>query len=176
MKRTLGIYTNFPNTYHGAAKLEFKVSLSNLQKAILNALHRLNGNSVGAHLSSLIGPDIEVIPEFGVADGLTFNYLDKDTLNVILDLINEGEVRILDFFCVIRYYKLKEKVRRALRFDYYFLRFLFGGDEFELQVFHEKGLERIPIEGLIKFLIENINVELLRKGASPIKIVDVWTI
>jgi len=172
MKKTLGVYINFPNKYHGAAKLEFKVPLSDLQKAILNTLYRLNGSSVGTHLSSLIGPDIKVIPEFGVADGLTFNYLDEDTLNTILKLINEEEARILDFFCVIRYYRLRGKERRALRFDYYFLRFLFGRNEFEVQAFHERGLERIPIEGLIKFLIENINVELLRKKSSPIRIMD----
>jgi hypothetical protein len=172
MKKTLGIYINFPNKYHGAARFEFKIPLSTLQKAILNTLYRLNGSSVTANISGLIGPDVDVILEFGVADGLIFNYMDEDALNMILNLISEEDIHILDFFCVIRYYRLRGEARRALRFDYYFLRFLFSKDEFEVQVFHERGLGRIPVEDFIKFLIEKINMELLRRGANPVRIID----
>lgn len=173
----LGVYINFPNIHHGTAQLEFNIPKNDLQRIMLNTLYRLNGQSASASLSSLIGPGIDIIPEFGVAEGLTFNYLNKDTLNMILNLINERSVRILDFFCIMRYYRLREGKRRALRFDYYFLRFLFSNNNkfFEVQVFHERGLGRITIEDLIKFLVENINMDLSRRGADLVRIRN-WAI
>ncbi|MEM2341184.1 MAG: hypothetical protein QXX94_02255 [Candidatus Bathyarchaeia archaeon] len=174
-RENLGVYINFPNVYHGAAQLEFNIPINDLQRIMLNTLYKLNGQSAGASLSSLIGPSIDVIPEFGVAEGLTFNYLNNDTLNMILNLINKRSVRILDFFCIMRYYKLMEGKRRSLRFDYYFLRFLFNNKFFEVQVFHERGLGRISIEDLIKFLVKNINMNLLKEGADLVKIRNLAT-
>ncbi len=164
--RTLGVYEGFPNTYHGVARLEFNVSLSELQIAILNALYKLNGRRINGNLAALIGSNVDVIFEAGVANGLIFNYIDEEELKVLFREIAKKAFSILDFFCIIRYYMLRNGRRRALRFDYYFFRFIFGNEEFEVQVFHEKGLQRISVKDLIKFLIEKINLELARKGGS----------
>lgn len=175
-RETLGVYINFPSIYHGVAQLEFNTSLSNLQKAVLNALYRLNGCSLGGYLSDLIESNLDVIVEFGAAEGLTFNYLDLETLEIFLHEINRRESRVLDFFCVFRYYALKNGVKRALRFDYYFLRFFFNRGEFEIQIFHEKGLQRVSIEDLIKLLTDKINLELAQEGVNPVKIKYMHTV
>ncbi len=176
-KRTLGIYEGFPNVYHGIARFEFNTFLDELQIAILNSIYKLNGKQVNSNLATLVGSDnVEIIFEAGVADGLTFNYIDNEELKILIEEVNKEPFNTLDLFCIIRYYALKEGKRRALRFDYYFLRFLFGSREFEIQVFHEKGLQRISVKELIKFLIKKINLELAKskKGFIKIRYLKTW--
>lgn len=169
-KRTLGIYEGFPNVYHGVARLKFNASLSELQTTILNVLYRLNGQKINGNLSTLVGSNVEIIFEIGVANGLTFSYIDEEELETLLKEIARESFSILDFFCVLRYYLLRNGKRMALRFDYYLFRFLFGDRKFEFQIFHERGLQRISVKDLIKFLIEKINLELARRRKGSIKI------
>lgn len=174
-KRTLGIYWGFPNKCHSAAILEFSTSVIELQKSILNALYKLNGHSVGGDLQKLIGSNIEIIFEFGVADGLAFNYIDGETLESLLNEMEREIFHILDILCIIRYYMLKEGGKpRALRFDYYLIRFIFKSGEVEIQAFHERGLQRVSAEGLLKFLSERIGLELAEKRLGAIKIKHLW--
>ncbi|MEM2273240.1 MAG: hypothetical protein QXX56_03360 [Candidatus Bathyarchaeia archaeon] len=160
-RETLGIYTFFPEKSHYSARIKFNVPPINLQRTILNILYRLNGCKIEDDLFSLIGPDVEIILEFGVADGLAFNYLDADTLDTLLRAINGGYLRMIDFLCIIRYYKLRENKRIALRFDFFFLRFLFNSNELKIQVFHERGLQRISTYDLVKFLVKKIRLGLM---------------
>ncbi len=168
--KTFGIYWNFPSLYHGVARFEFDASLSEIQRAILRVLYSLNGCNVKEQLSHQVLSDVDVIFEFGVADGLTFHYINEETLNILLETVDEKTLPIIDFFCVIRYYSMREGRRRALRFDYYFFRFIFGNSELEVQVFHERGLRRISVGDLIGFLAERINLELAGRGINPMEL------
>ncbi|MBS7639094.1 MAG: hypothetical protein QW600_00180 [Candidatus Bathyarchaeia archaeon] len=177
-KGSLGTYWDFPSRYHGAAILEFNLPMIEVQKSILNALYRLNGRSIGDYLKTLIGSNINVIFEFGVADGLVFNYIDGEILKSLLDEVKKRTLHNLDVFCIIRYYALGKNGGsrpRALRFDYYFIRFLFRDSEVEVQVFHERGLQRISVEGLLKFLAERIGLEMAKGGDGAVKIKRLWT-
>lgn len=157
---SLGIYSGFPERCHHTFFLGINVSVPDAQKALLSILHELNGRSVKNHWSKSVGTDIDVIFEFGVAEGLTFHYINSDTLNLLLKTINEREIRILDFICIIRYYTCgvrRNGRRRALRFDYYFLRFIFSNRLLKIRVFHEKGPQRISAREIIEFLAKNIS-------------------
>ncbi|MEM2369725.1 MAG: hypothetical protein QXK73_00785 [Candidatus Bathyarchaeia archaeon] len=145
--------------------LKFGAPPASIQKAILNTLYRLNGHEARDNLLSLIvGSDIEIILEVGVANGLSFDYLDTDTLNNLLRAINEKSFHLLDFLLVIRYYKLKSNRRIALRFDFFLLRFLFDeGGGLNILAFHERGLQRISAKELIRFLVKETRLELSAK-------------
>ena len=70
---------------------------------------------------------------------------------------------------VVRYYTVDKKKRSPLRFDYHMLRFSFNEKEIELQVYHERGTRRLPIDELINFLTKKINRELAKKKLNPLK-------
>lgn len=172
-KKTFGACEVFLGAHYGAARIESNVPLIELQEAILNALYninRLTSRAVKKYLPGMSELNLEIVFEVGVASGMSFYYIDDETLKSFMEKINREPPRILDLICIIRYYNLRNGVRRALRFDYYFMKFLFSSNIFEIQVFHERGLQRIDVEDLIKVLVENINSEFAKRGINPIKV------
>lgn len=164
---TLGTYAFFPRKHHYVHHLKLEIPPHSAQKAILKALFRLNGHEIRDTLFNfIVGSDTKIILEVGVADGLSFDYLNIDTLNNILRIINERPASTLDFLCIVKYYRLRDNKRVALRFDFFLLRFLFHeGGEISIHAFHERGLQRIHAEELISFLIKEICLELFAEKA-----------
>jgi hypothetical protein len=107
--------------------------------------------------------------ELGIADGLSFSYLNEEVLKYCRKRTQGQLFTTLDFLCVVRYYVVEEAKRKPLRFDYHLLRFLPNEKKVEIRVYHEKGIRRLPIVDLVKFLTEVINQELARKRLNPIK-------
>lgn len=168
-KKSLGVYSGFPERCHSSFSLGVDVPLLDVQRALVNLLYRLNGLSVKNYWSKSVGANIDVIFEFGVAEGLTFHYIDSDTLNLLSKAIDEGEIHIMDFICIIRYYMggaKRDGRRRALRFDYYLLRFIFSNKHLKIRVFHERGPQRISAREIIEFLAENMSLDLAGKTAD----------
>jgi len=77
-------------------------------------------------------------------------------------------LRIMDFFCAIRYYKGEKK--SALKFDYYLLRTIYNKGILEIQVFHKKGLRYLSPEDLTLFIINKTNETSSRKILKKQKI------
>jgi hypothetical protein len=172
-KKTFGRGEVFLSANHGAARVEFNIPLIELQEAILNALHNLNrltSRALKKHLPNISELNLEILIEIGVADDAAFYYIDDETLKSLMEKIIREPPRRFDLICIIRYYKLVNGLRRALRFDYYLMSFFFSSNIFELQVLHERGLQRVDAEDLIKIIIENLNSELMRRGINPIKV------
>lgn len=161
----LGHYENFPDVIHSVAKFTHQSTEKKLQQAILRALHRLNEEKHDLNtISPFSTPECEVSFEFGVAEGITFNYLDKEELERFQRGIRKEAPPTLDFFCVVRYHTLKEGRRRPLKFDYNLLRFISHGNNVEVQVSHERGIRRVPLEDLTNFIIGQIREELSRRS------------
>ena len=134
-----------------------------MQQVIVHAFHRLNEEvfslrDMATHYSS----ECEVSFEFGVADGVEFNYLDEEELNRLRKGIAEKGLSALDFLCVVRYHVAKKGKRVPLKFDYYMLRFISHDSDLELRIFHQRGIRRVPVENLIIFITRRINEELSR--------------
>ena len=163
-----GVYDFFPKTYHGIARFSFNVSTRELQGIIIDTLYQLNRGKV--NFQDFAQFNIEVILEFGIADGVTFNYLDRETLKYCSERLHKQTSPKLDFFCVSRYYLMGKGKRRPLKFDYYILRFIFDEKEAELQVFHEKGTQRLSVKDLIILLMKNINRKLARKNLGSLNV------
>ena len=166
----LGRYENFPETVHGVALFACQNSARRVQEAILYAFHHLNQESydLGA-VTPYLKQKCEVGFEFGVAEGSDFNFLDKKELAQCLRSIAEKELQTLDFFFVVSYHLIKEDDKRVpLRFDYHVLRFTFYENELELQIRHERGTQRVPLDDLTDFIAERINAELSRRQLNPL--------
>ena len=99
--------------------------------------------------------------EFGVADGDTFNFLDEEELKRLENTLKEQALRILDIFCAARYQITEAHgKRRSLRSDYNMLRFAFYRKNMELFIYHERGIQRLPLEDLALFIKNQFNKEL----------------
>ncbi len=168
----LGRYKNFPETIHGIALFTCKSSIGRVQQSILSALHNLNQEicnliAVTPHLPQ----KCEASYEFGVAEDVDFNFLDKKELDRLQGSIVEKSLSILDFFCVARYHVVNDKGKRVpLKFDYHILRFMFQKNSIELRICHERGTQRVPLEDLITFIAKRINEELSQRQLEPLKL------
>jgi len=168
----LGRYENFPEVIHGVARFSCESSAREVQEAILSALHHLNKEVGGL---SAITPHLpqkcEVSFEVGVAEDFNFNFLDAEELDRFRRSMIEKELSTLDFFCVVRYHIINDRGKRVpLKFDYHLLRFMFQEDNVELQICHERGVQRVPLEDLITFITNRINEGLSQKQLKPLNL------
>lgn len=155
----LGLYTNFPQHIHGILRFKASTSTKKLQQIIVSTIHELNTK----HQPLNYSVDGIMRFEFGIADGEDFNYLDGEEVEKTLKALNEGEIRVLDFFCVICYYRIEGLVRKPLKFDYYMLRMIFDKGGLEVRVFHERGPRRVAPEELAEFIINKVNEKASRR-------------
>jgi len=114
--------------------------------------------------------DIQLMPEIGIADTLTFNFIDEEEKKRWLDILKKKSFETLDFIWIARYYISEKGKNRPLRFDYYMLRFIFRPEMMELRVHHERGARRLHIEDLIRLIIKKFNQELEREDEQPLTI------
>lgn len=169
-----GRFENFPNTYHGAVQLLYQFSSQKLQLAILEALHNLILEEKPAFPSVPAVSGCKVNFDFGIAEGATFSYLDEEILNDSLKIVSQGALPVLDFFCVVRYYRRSGRgVYRPLKFDYYLLRFLFYEGGVDLQVLHERGTRRLSIEDLHIIVVNRVGRVLSERGLPEIAVRDI---
>jgi hypothetical protein len=169
--RLLGHYENFPTVIHNVSRFTHQSTEKKLQKVILRVFHRLNQEKRDLNvLSPFFSSKCEVSFEFGVAEGITFNYLDEEELKQFQKDITKEALPTLDFFCVVRYHALKEGRHVPLKFDYHLLRFVFHGNNVEMQISHERGTRRVSLEDLANFIIGQISEELPQKIVSSPKL------
>ena len=166
----LGRYEKFPETVHSVAVLQHQNPPKSIQQAILLTFHRLNSETfdLGA-VTPYLKQNCDVSFEFGVAEGLAFNFLDKDELNQCLGLVVKEEMETLDFFFVVRYHLIKKGGKRVpLRFDYHLLRLVFHDNRLEIHIRHEKGTRHVSLDELTDFMIKQINIELSCRQLTPL--------
>lgn len=160
----LGFYENFPITVQKVIHFTTAASTKTLQKTIVQCLQKLNSEKLSLkEITRLSTPQCLVIFEFGIADGETFNYLDLEETQKVLEKIRKTPLQILDFFCAIRYYKEQSGKRTPLKFDYYMLRLAFDEDLMEVLIFHERGPRHTPPEDIVNLIVERVNRHYQRK-------------
>jgi hypothetical protein len=160
--RQLGQYENFPETVHAADQFAHEnTAVTALQRIIIEALHRINKEALSLTDVTLFpSQECRVSFEIGVAEGVTFSYVDSREAENLEKIISERELPLLDFLCVVRYHVVKQGKLAALKFDYYLVRFKFQGETLELNVFHERGPRRVSPKELLDFLVKNVNQQL----------------
>ncbi len=160
----LGFYENFPINVQKVMRFTTTVSNKTLQRALVQCLEKLNSQNL--RLQEVTRPsayDCTIAFEFGIADGDTFNYLNLEETQKVLGEIRQVPLRIMDFFCAIRYYRERDGKKSPLKFDYYMLRLIFKAGSMEALIFHERGPRHVPPEDLVNLIIERVNKFYSRK-------------
>ncbi len=165
-----GVYENFPEMHHGAAFFSSQVSPQILQKILFRLFYRINMGEETVDMPIFVSRGIQLMPEIGIAENLSFSFIDEEEKKRWLDKVEKKAFEILDFIWIARYYISEEGKNKPLKFDYYMLRFIFGSEAMELRVHHERGTRRLPIEDLIRLIGEKINQELAREGEQPLRL------
>lgn len=170
----LGRYENFPDNIHSSFQFYHDVPNKSLQEAILYTFYRLNKESFDLEvIIPFLKRNCKVSFEIGIANGFDFNFFDQNELNQCLKFLNEKQPSVLDFFFVIRYHVTKEgKKKIPLRFDYHIYRFIFHEGRLETRIRHEKGIRRTPVDELMDFVVNQINVELSKVQLNPLVLSD----
>ena len=164
---TLGYYDNFPPNIHHIDSYVSAVSSRQLQQRLIQFFGEVNRKEFTFEEVAIpTVPQGVVIFEFGVAETGGFNFLSEAEVKKVLDFVSraQAQAQTLDFFCAIRYYKGGGGKRRALKFDYYMLRTVFGKGTFEVQVYQERGPRYISPQEIAAFLVTHLN------GASGRKV------
>lgn len=173
----LGHYENFPRTIHGIARFSYSASPEKVQRAIASAFCQLNREKWRLREIAYSSSRCEVNFEFGVGEESVFAFLDESELNVLEAEIAKKALVFLDFLCVLQYHVVDESGKRSpLKFDYYMLRFAFGGNYMEFLVSHERGPQHVHVEDLIDFLMEHIKKELTDRYSVALKLKGTRTV
>ena len=159
---TLGFYENFPLNIHMVESFNSTLSSKQLQQRLIQVLYEINRKEFSfEEAANPTIPECKLIFEFGLADAEGFNYIDEEEVKKVRNLLGKENLRTMDFFCAIRYYKGEKK--SALKFDYYLLRTVYNRDILEIQVFHKKGPRYISPEDLTLFIFNKTNEASNRK-------------
>jgi hypothetical protein len=166
----LGLYENFPKTIHKTAFFAASTSNKKLQQALIQTFQKTNNENF--KLETIINPSVPqctVILEFGIADANNFNYLNTEETNKALKVIQKKPLKVMDFFCALRYYKTQNEKKTPLRFDYYMMRFIFNKGSMEIQIYHERGPRYISPEDIANFVVNKTNETVSKKILKAVK-------
>jgi hypothetical protein len=166
----LGLYENFPKTVHKTASFVSLISNKRLQQALIQRFKKINNENF--NLEKIANPSVPqctVILEFGIAEANNFNYLDNEETDKVLKVIHKKPLQVMDFFCVLRYYKMQNGKETPLKFDYYMMRFTFNKDSMEIQIFHERGPRYMSPEDIANFVVNKIGETFSKKILKALK-------
>jgi len=158
----LGKYENFPLIIHFSKNFSTITNIKQLQLKLVQTLKELNRKKCYfEEISIPTIPNSEIIFEFGIAEEERFNFIDEQEVSRVVDILKRAS--LLDFFCVVRYYKYNNAKKVALKFDYYIFRTKFVAKEIEFQVFHKQGPRYISPEELVTMIVNKINTTSTKK-------------
>lgn len=167
----LGVFKEFPTFANATADFTCSASFEALQEAIFTAAYGLNSQEYDLKVIMPTVISCRIGFELGVAEDASFDYLDLEEVERFKKILSKNEfLSCIDFLCIIKYYATDGGKRQPLRFDNYLLRFTFEQPDVHLRVFHEKGTQRLPIEELIQFLTRQVNAELEKTQAKPLRL------
>ncbi len=171
----LGRFSGSIPLAHMPLQLSHENTISRMQNAIIQSLHRLNGNverwplSVAGREGASEG---ELSIEVGVANGMVFDYMNAQTVRSLYGFLGSGKTfPILDFLVVATYHYHRAGKKVALKFDHFLFRFTFHEGRVEVLLSHIKGPQRMPMDGVLNRVLRGIREEAERQRLKAI-IVD----
>ena len=165
----IGLYENFPDIHHGVARFLYTASTQDLQRTLLQFLGELNEKKEKPNLSEFGKNRVKVEFDVGVAEGVSFTYLDDENEERCLNEVSRSALPVLDAFVVVRYYIPDVGKRKPLKFDYYLVRIVFGEKEFDMIVHHEKGPRHLAVEELVELFFTKISRGLKAQGLGALE-------
>ena len=174
---SLGFVDNFPTVLHARASFSFDIHPESLQKALVVALVslQLNPRPREITVSDREGYSKgQLLFRLGVGNGGGFDVLDsKEEERVLHRIENLGPWHILDLVFQL-HYSVGDDMHHRVHEDHYLLRLVFQPGRVEVLVHHLKGVRRVEPDELISLLVQELNVELIRKryGRVELETVD----
>jgi hypothetical protein len=166
----IGFYENFPVNIHRIETFTSSLSTRKLQQRLIQVLQDINRRTFSfEEIAHPTVPECSVIFEVGIAEAKSFNFIDKEEVKNVLSVLRKETLRLMDFFCAVRYYKITSEKKTPLKFDYYMIRVVFGKDSVDIRVFHERGPRYISPEDIVTFLVNTINEAFARKILKKIE-------
>jgi hypothetical protein len=154
----LGLYESFPRAAHTIKQYATLTSNMSLQQELTQTLHKLNTQTFSLEkVTDVSIPECTTSFEFGIAQANDFNYLDEEETKAVLKTISKKPLQVMDFLCVVRYHRLRGEQKTPLRFDYSLIRFTFGKNMMNMQVFHERGPRHTSPEDISNFIVSRVN-------------------
>ena len=154
----LGFYENFPVNIQRIERFSTSVSNKKLQQRLIRVLSEINRRTFSfEEIAYPALPECTVIFEAGLAEAKSFNYIDQEEAEKVLNELRRAPFETMDFFFGVRYYKSTAGKKAPLKFDYYMMRAVFNKDTVEIRVFHERGPRYISPEDIITFLVNEVN-------------------
>jgi len=167
----LGFYENFPENIHRIDNFSTTFSNKRLQQRLIQVLHDINRRNFSfEEVAYPTVPECTIIFEAGLAEAKNFNYIDEEETRKVLGVLRKGALRSMDFFCAVRYYKGTAEKKAPLKFDYYMMRAVFGKNDVEIQVFHERGPRYISPEDITTFLVNEVNKTSSRRILKKVEV------
>ncbi|MCW4045368.1 MAG: hypothetical protein NWE94_07630 [Candidatus Bathyarchaeota archaeon] len=165
-----GFYENFPVGVHRTENFTVTLSTKKLQQKLIQVLNEVNRRTFSfEEVANPSVPQCTIIFELGIADAESFSYINDEEAEKTLEALDREPFRVMDFFCAVRYYKVENKRKTPLKFDYFMIRFVFGKDAVELRVFHERGPRYISPEDITILLVNQINRTSTKKLLKPVE-------
>jgi hypothetical protein len=156
----MAVYEHFPELkIHRKEFFTSSFPNKKFQERLMQVFRNVNGKTFTfEEIGNPTVPGCTVIFELGIADAKGFSYVDEEEIKKVLTALKKEPFKMMDFFCVIRYYKDYASSRKPLKFDYYMARFIFAEENMlEIQIFHERGPRYVPPKALTTFLSDRIN-------------------
>jgi hypothetical protein len=167
----LGFYENFPVNIHRIEAFATPLSNNRLQRRLIQVVHNINRKTFSfEEVACPTVPECTIIFEAGLAEAESFNYVDEEEKQKVLSALRKTPFQTMDFFCAVRYYKGTAEDKTPLKFDYYMMRLIFGKNNLEIQVFHERGPRYISPEDIITFLVNEVNKTSSRRTLKRIEV------
>jgi len=167
----LGFYENFPVNIHRIEAFTTPLSNNKLQRRLIQVVHNMNRKTFSfEEIACPTVPECTIIFEAGLAEAESFNYVDEEEKKKVLSALRKTPFHTMDFFCAVRYYKGTAEDKTPLKFDYYMMRLIFGKNNLEIQVFHERGPRYISPEDIITFLVNEVNKTSSRRTLKRIEV------
>ncbi len=155
----IAFYEHFPElNIHERTDFTFTLSSRKLQERLMEVFLNLNRKTFTfEEIGNPTIPDSTIIFEIGLADGNSFMFVDEDEAEKVMNILRKEAFDVMDFLCVIRYYKNYTSSKKPLRFDYYLTRLNFSKNIVEFLIFHERGPRYLSPQEIVEFLKDKIN-------------------
>jgi hypothetical protein len=166
-----GRYVNFPQNIQHSETFASTLSRQKIQLKLAQVFLELNCKTFSFEETGTPSvPNCSVIFEFGIADTGGFDFLDEEEATALRKALAAESMRVMDWFCSIRYYKNTTPKKTPLKFDYYMLRQTFGErGSVQFLVFHERGPRYIAPEDLVALIVRVVNGKSKKKTLTRLE-------
>ena len=116
----MAVYERFPElNIHQKKIFASTLPTKKLQQRMIQVFHNVNCKTFTfEEIGYPTVPGCTVIFELGIADAKSFTFIDEEEAKKLLTALKKESFRMMDFFCVIRYYKDYKSNKKPLKLSF----------------------------------------------------------